>query len=81
MKTALTIVLCMLIAGVGLAQTPNTRPVFPGATGLNITGRGTTNFLPKFHSQSQIDSSVIYESSDGNIGIGTTTPETEIIST
>lgn len=39
-----------------------------------VTGTGTANYLPKFTGASSIDNSVIYES-NGNIGIGTTTPE------
>jgi hypothetical protein len=40
-----------------------------------VTGTGTTNYLPKFTGASTIGNSVIYETSGGNIGIGTITPD------
>jgi len=39
-----------------------------------ITGSGTTNYLPKFTGSTTVGNSSIFQSSTGNIGIGTTTP-------
>ncbi len=44
----------------------------PSAGGIG--GSGNPYYLPKFASASTLTSSVIYESSGGNIGIGTTVP-------
>lgn len=36
-----------------------------------ITGSGTTNYIPKFSSSNTVGDSVIYQTTDGRIGIGT----------
>jgi len=46
--------------------------------GGSITGSGTTNYIPKWTSSSSLNNSVIYQSSTGNIGIGTTTPSQKL---
>jgi hypothetical protein len=74
MNASLVLAVGVLLTSASMAQTAAANNPLPGAASFNITGRGTTNFLPKFHSPTQIDSSTIYESSDGNIGIGTTAP-------
>ena len=40
---------------------------------LNLTGSGTTNYVPLWTNASNLTSSVIYQAS-GNVGVGTTTP-------
>jgi hypothetical protein len=45
-----------------------------GGGGGSITGSGTTNYITRWTSSSSLNNSVIYQSSTGNIGIGTTTP-------
>ena len=42
-----------------------------------VTGTGTTNYITKFTSSSEVGNSVIYESSS-NIGIGTITPSAKL---
>lgn len=44
----------------------------------SITGSGTTNYITKWTSSSSLNNSVIYQSSTGNIGIGTTTPSQKL---
>jgi hypothetical protein len=39
-----------------------------------ITGSGTTNYLPKFTGASTLGNSGVFETSAGNVGIGTTSP-------
>jgi hypothetical protein len=41
---------------------------------LNLSGSGTTNYVPLWTSASNLTSSVIYQSSGHEIGIGTTSP-------
>jgi hypothetical protein len=45
----------------------------PGAARGGVTGCGTTNTIPKWTGTSSIRTSVIVQSSAGNIGINTTT--------
>ena len=45
-----------------------------GTPEANITGSGSTNYLPKFTGSSTIGNSNIYQTATGKIGIGTTTP-------
>lgn len=42
---------------------------------LPITGSGTTNYLPIWTNASNLASSIIYQSSNGGLGIGTTSPQ------
>lgn len=42
---------------------------------LPITGSGTTNYLPIWSSASNLASSVVYQASNGGLGIGTTSPQ------
>jgi hypothetical protein len=44
---------------------------------LNLTGSGTTNYVPLWTNASNLTSSVIYQTS-GNVGVGTTTPVTKL---
>lgn len=55
--------------GIGSWQAP--------ATG-SIGGSGTPFYLARFTGPTTLGSSVIYESSGGNVGIGTTTPSTKL---
>jgi hypothetical protein len=43
----------------------------------SVTGSGTTNYLTKWSSGTSLTSSVVYEDSGGNIGIGTTTIDSD----
>lgn len=51
-----------------------------GDGGINpdLGGTGTTGHLARWKSATKIGSSVVYQSSSGNIGIGTTTPATTL---
>jgi hypothetical protein len=40
----------------------------------NITGSGTTNYLPKFSGTTTVNSSMVYQTTTSQIGIGTTVP-------
>ena len=43
-----------------------------------IGGDGTTNYIPIWAKPNYLLSSVIYQSSAGNVGVGTTTPEAKV---
>jgi hypothetical protein len=49
-----------------------------GDGGGSITGSGTTNYITRWTSSSSLNNSVIYQSSTGNVGIGTTTPSQKL---
>jgi hypothetical protein len=49
-----------------------------GVGGGSITGTGTANYITRWTSSSSLNNSVIYQSSTGNIGIGTTTPSRKL---
>src|SRR5690606_11233551 len=53
----------------GTAWVPGTDNTVSG-----VSGSGTTNYLPKWTSGSALGNSVIYENTNGNVGIGTTSP-------
>ena len=40
----------------------------------SVSGSGTTNFIPRWTSSTNLGNSVIFESTAGNLGIGTTSP-------
>jgi len=44
------------------------------ASGGDITGNGTTNYLPRYFNASYLTDSIIYDDGTGNVGIGTTAP-------
>lgn len=46
--------------------------------GGSITGSGTANYITRWTSSSSLNNSVIYQSSTGNVGIGTTTPSRKL---
>jgi hypothetical protein len=46
--------------------------------GGSITGSGTANYITRWTSSSSLNNSVIYQTSTGNIGIGTTTPSQKL---
>lgn len=52
-------------------------PIWDTITGF-IGGSGTTNYIPKFTASGTIGNSLIYEVG-GSIGIGTTTPSTNLV--
>ena len=52
---------------------PSVIPPDSGGGGGGIGGSGTPNYIPRFNSQFTLGNSVFYES-NGNIGIGTTSP-------
>ena len=43
-----------------------------------ITGSGTQNYLPIWNTSNSLSSSIIYQDSNGNIGIGTTSPSADL---
>lgn len=56
-------------------QTNSARDSSPiGIEGPVIGGDGTANYIPIWRTPNYLLSSVIYQASGGNIGIGTTTP-------
>jgi hypothetical protein len=57
---------CVAVATMAAGQTA--APVNP------ILGHGTTGFLPVFSSPGRIANSNVFQSTSGNIGVGTTTP-------
>ncbi|MCP4709910.1 MAG: hypothetical protein GY869_14905, partial [Planctomycetes bacterium] len=46
--------------------------------GIGVTGSGTVNYIPKFLDAMILGDSAIFESTSGNIGIGTTSPDKEL---
>lgn len=54
----------------------NTTSTSPAADGYRpvVFGPGATNFIPRFLSPNHIGDSNIFQSPNGNIGIGTTSP-------
>ena len=59
--------ICILLIMTGL--------VALGANAQTVTGSGTTGFVPQFTGTSTIGNSNIFQSSNGNIGIGWPTPQ------
>ncbi len=50
----------------------------PAGGGGGIGGSGTANYLPKFTGATALGNSAIYETTSGNIGIGTTAPSQKL---
>jgi hypothetical protein len=67
-RTAVVVTLCIFAMATALAQTPGV------SSEGEIEGAGTTNFVPLFTGSHRLGNSRIFQSSDGNIGIGTITP-------
>jgi hypothetical protein len=63
---ALTFVFCSLSA---LAQ---------DNPAVNVTGGGTTNFIPRWTAAHSLGNSNIFESAAGNVGVGTSTPTAKL---
>jgi len=63
-----------LLSTLTLAQTVTPDSTKSGAPAVRIWGGGDSGFLAKFSSHSQINDSNVFQSAEGNIGIGTTTP-------
>ena len=57
---------------------PTSATSTPSAAAAALTGSGTTNYLPKWTSSSNLGVSKIFQSTSGDIGIGTTTPSTTL---
>jgi hypothetical protein len=47
----------------------------PGDSGSGFSGSGTLGFIPRFSGSSSVSNSGIFQSTSGNLGIGTTSPE------
>lgn len=67
LKVTAVFVFCVTAAALAIAQSS-------GTTNMPVFGSGTTNFVPKFVAPNKLGNSKIFQSTDGNIGIGTTTP-------
>ena len=63
-KSIAILIVCVSLAGTILAQSGDEE----------IGGGGTPNFIAKFLSKHKIGNSNIFQSPDGNVGVGTTTP-------
>ena len=60
------------------APANKTANVSPNSQATDITGGGTADFLPVFTGKTTIGSSKVYQSSSGQIGIGTSSPAAEL---
>ncbi len=69
----LAALICALSA-VSMAQTSTPSPTQNSSHTSAIKGTGERGYLPKFSGPAQINDSVILQSPDGNLGIGTTAP-------
>ena len=65
----------LLLISICSAQQTSTPPSPNGAV---IGGDGTANYIPIWRTPNYLLSSVIYQASSGNIGIGTTAPATKL---
>lgn len=72
-KISAVLLLCAVSIGPALAQTPKTNTPPPIIIPI-IFGHGTPNYIPRFVGPTKIGDSSFFQSSDGNIGLGTTTP-------
>jgi hypothetical protein len=63
---------CVSLAATASAQTSNQK------VDSAILGSGTPNFIPRFSGTRTISNSIIFQSGNGNIGIGTTTPDSTV---
>jgi hypothetical protein len=72
-KVSTILLLCAVSAVPAFAQTPKTNTPPPIIIPI-IFGHGTPNYIPRFLSPTRIGDSSFFQSSDGNIGLGTTTP-------
>lgn len=52
--------------------------VYWGSDNTGLSGSGSTNYIPMFTGSTSIGNSVIYQSSSGNIGIGTSSPTVKL---
>ena len=90
-RIGIIIVISALFVSLGSAQetaTKNSPNLIDGSPGtsqsvnndhpFNLTGSGTTNYIPLWTSPSNLTSSVIYQTSGQNVGIGTTTPAAKL---
>lgn len=68
MKYRAFLTLCVFLAAIAAAQDDDNV----------ISGSGTTNFVPQFLSAHRIGNSNIFQSPSGNVGIGTTTPDSTL---
>lgn len=70
-----------LVAGSNIILTPSGNSITINALGGgsgNLSGSGAINYISKFVGNSTIGNSLIYESGNGDIGIGTTTPTAKL---
>src|SRR5208283_5127522 len=75
MYSALLLLFCSSLsqAQQSLASVRNSDPDAGGQAVSNVTGKGTTNYVPLWLSATKLGTSNIFQSSSG-IGIGTTSP-------
>jgi len=59
----------------GKLYTDASGKVVCGTDNAGVTGSGTVNYIPKFTGSTTLGNSAIYQTPEGNIGIGTTAPK------
>ena len=74
-KSVAILILCTSLAATGSAQEASTSHHDPDDV---IHGNGTPNFIPEFLSEHRLGNSIIFQSPDGKVGIGTTSPNSAL---
>jgi hypothetical protein len=71
-KSIAILIFCVFLAVTASAQTSSQ------TVNSAILGSGTPNFIPRFSGTRQISNSIIFQSPNGNVGIGTTSPDSAL---
>lgn len=71
-KGTVILIFCVSLAATVLAQSPNK------SGDDKITGGGTPNFIPQFIKKNRLGNSNIFQAPNGNVGIGTTSPNSAL---
>lgn len=65
------------VKGTGVCIGTDCRTTWPTSSSGDITGSGTTNYLPKWTGSSSVGNSIVYDSGS-SVGIGTTSPSQKL---